>query len=213
MGRVKMKTSKSGIDLIKSFEGLRLEKYLDCIGVPTIGYGHTGKDIEKISKISVEDAEVLLIKDLKKFETYVNKFNEIYNFTQNEFDALVSFAFNCGNNNLKKLVKDGARTKKEIAESFIKYNKASGKVVEGLTERRKKESTLFNSFEAVKQYYPKYSGASNSISDILNSMHIDFSFTNRKRIAIANNIPNYKGTYAQNIELVKLVKNGKLVRC
>ena len=163
--------------------------------------------------VTKEQAEELLVKDLVKFEKSVNKYNGIYNFNQNQYDALVSFAFNCGSGNLKKLLKDGARTICEISESIVKYNKAGGKVVKGLSERRKKEQILFNSFKTSKKYYPKYNGASNSITDILLSMKINATFQNRKKIATANNIINYKGTYSQNIELVRLVKKGLLVRC
>lgn len=209
-----MVISEYGIKLIKQFEGLRLNVYLDCVGVKTVGWGHTGSVVNNMEvgqAITLDKAEYYLKKDLAKFEKAVNKYNPIYNFTQYQFDALVSFAFNCGSNNLKKLLKDGNRTIEEISNSFLKYNKAGGKIVLGLTNRRKAEKALFDSAPN-REYYARYVGASNSISDILKSIGVNNSFAYRKKIASANGIDNYKGTYSQNMKLVNLVKNGKLVK-
>lgn len=136
-----MKTSDTGINLIKSFEGLRLKAYK---AVPTekyytVGYGHYGVDVKPDMVISREYAEALLRLDLDKFERAVNSYER--NWNQNQFDALVSFAFNCGVTNLKRLVTN--RTNAQIAQKIILYNKAGGKVLKGLVRRRAAEQELF----------------------------------------------------------------------
>lgn len=133
-----MMTSNTGISLIKKYEGCRLVAYKDAVGVWTIGYGHTG-GVTSSMKITQAEAETFLRKDLVRFEGYVNSLN--ISLTQNEFDALVSFTYNCGFGNLKKLV--NGRNKTEIANAILKYNKAGGKVLAGLTKRRKEEQQLF----------------------------------------------------------------------
>lgn len=138
-----MKTSDKGIELIKKFEGCKLTAYRDAVGVLTIGYGHTG-DVKEGQKITQKKADALLISDLEKFEMGVNLLILAkYKFTQNEFDALVSFAYNCGLGNLQKLTNYGKRNKGQIADAIPLYNKAGGKVLNGLTKRRKAERDLF----------------------------------------------------------------------
>jgi len=136
-----MRTSQVGIDLIKSFEGLRLKAYkpVSTEKYYTIGYGHYGADVKPDMVISSEYAEALLRQDLDKFERAVNSYER--NWTQNQFDALVSFTFNCGVANLKRLVTN--RTNAQIAQAIVKYNKAGGKVLRGLVRRRKAEQALF----------------------------------------------------------------------
>ena len=94
-----METSQNGIDLIKHFEGCRLEPYLCSANVLTIGYGHT-KDVVENMHITEETAEVLLQQDLKEFEDNVDKLVTV-DLNQNQFDALVSWTFNLGVGNLK----------------------------------------------------------------------------------------------------------------
>lgn len=134
-----MKTSQRGIDLIKEFEGCRLTGYADPVGIPTIGYGHTGPEVEVGMKILQTQADAYLREDLERFERTVSKTG--LDLTQNEFDALVSFAYNTGEANLRRLVK--GRTLVEIAAKFTAYNRAGGKVLDGLTRRRKAEQALF----------------------------------------------------------------------
>lgn len=139
-----MESSRTAILLIKKYEGCRLKAYkpLPTELYYTIGYGHYGiKNKDLI--ITEAEAEMLLLEDVKKFESYVNKWNNIYSWTQKEFDALVSFTFNCGKGNLEKLLQYGKRTKAQIADSILKYNKANGKELKGLTRRRKEEQELF----------------------------------------------------------------------
>lgn len=135
-----MKISQRGIDLIKKFEGCRLTAYKDAVGVWTIGYGHTA-NVKQGMKITSEQAEELLKKDVEKFEKQVDKYSK-YGFNQNQFDALVSFAFNIGN--IDQLTAKGTRTIEKISSCIQLYNKAGGKVLQGLVKRRAEERALFD---------------------------------------------------------------------
>ncbi len=135
-----MKTSQAGIDLIKKFEGCRLDAYKCPAGVWTIGYGHTA-GVTAGQKISSAQAEAYLCADLEKYEKKVEKYEDRYRWTQNEFDAMVSFAYNLGS--IDKLTANGTRSKTVIAEKILLYNKAGGKVLAGLTKRRQAERELF----------------------------------------------------------------------
>lgn len=141
-----MKTSNKGINLIKKFEGCRLEAYKCSSGVWTIGFGHTA-NVKKGDVITQETAERMLVEDLARYEKSVNNWNSKYNFTQNEFDALVSFTYNCGAGNLKKLLCNGTRTKPLIADRMLLYNKSAGQVLQALSNRRRLERELFLSTE------------------------------------------------------------------
>ena len=138
-----MKTSQRGINLIKKYEGCRLTAYKP---VPTekywtIGYGHYGPDVQPGATITQYQADLYLLLDIEKFEKKVDKYNAKYMWTQNEFDALVSFAYNIGS--IDQLTDNGKRTKQQIAAKIPAYNKAGGKVLAGLTKRRKEEQALF----------------------------------------------------------------------
>lgn len=138
-----MKTSQLGLDLIKKYEGLRLiaykatpsEKYY------TIGYGHYGKDVTPNMSINQVQAEDILRSDIDFAEKAVNKLN--LNLNQNQFDALVSFTYNCGPGTLRTLCRN--RTLDQIADKIPAYNKAGGKVLNGLIKRRSDEQKLFKS--------------------------------------------------------------------
>lgn len=142
-----MRTTKEGLDLIKSCEGLRLKAYPDPAtgGDPwTIGYGHTG-GVKPTDVITAEKAEELLLQDILKFEKGVSSLLKT-NITDNQFSALVSFAFNLGLGNLQtstllKLLNSGKF--KEAADQFPRWNKANGKEMAGLTKRRNLEKQLF----------------------------------------------------------------------
>lgn len=136
-----MKTSQRGIDLIKKFEGCKLVAYkaTPTESFWTIGYGHYSPEIKAGTTITKDKAEQYLKEDLKRFESCVNSHK--LNLNQNQFDALVSFAYNCGSYNLHRLVTN--RTLSQIADAMLLYNKAQGKVLKGLTNRRKAERTLF----------------------------------------------------------------------
>lgn len=137
-----MVTSENGLNLIKSFEGLRLTAYRCPAGKWTIGYGHT-KGVKKGMYISEAVATHFLIQDVQRVESILNSYDGTYHWTQNEFDALASFTFNCGTANLKRLLKYGTRTKSQIANTILLYNKASGRVLRGLVRRRNAERELF----------------------------------------------------------------------
>ena len=133
-----MKTSSRGIELIKSFEGCRLTAYKCPAGVWTIGYGHTA-GVKSGMTITQAQADAYLAEDLEKYEKYVS--NTKLELNQNQFDALVSFTYNCGNGNLKTLVQN--RTLSQIADAMLLYTKSGGKTLQGLVRRRQAEHDLF----------------------------------------------------------------------
>lgn len=140
-----MRISDRGVDLIAKYEGCRLEAYKCPAGVWTIGYGHTAGVKEGDRLASEEAAKALLKEDLSKYGGYVNgcvKKGLIgFALTQNMFDALTSFCYNCGNGNLQKLVTD--RDAITVADKLLLYNKGGGKVLPGLVRRREEERELF----------------------------------------------------------------------
>lgn len=142
-----MKINNAGLELIKSFEGCRLKAYQDSVGVWTIGWGHTGS-VKAGQTITQAQADDFLKKDLAKFEKAVNDLGRSFN--ENQFSALVSFAYNCGVKNLKKLC--SGRSDAEIATKMLLYNKAGGKVLAGLTRRRKAENALYKAIVKSKAY-------------------------------------------------------------
>ena len=210
-----MKTSEKGIELIISFEGFskRACKCVDSEKYYTIGYGHYGKDVEPNSTITKKDALVLLKKDLLSFEKKVDKYNNVYNFSQNEFDALVSFCYNVGN--IDKLTINGRRTKKEIADAMLRYTHSGGKELKGLVRRRTMERDLFLSCDKTI-YYSKYVGTDRNIDTIFRKIGVESkyigSYSARKPIANLNGISDYRGTYNENSTLILLAKQGKLKR-
>lgn len=136
-----MHINNDGLSIIKECEGLSLKAYSCSAGVLTIGYGHTGKDVKKGMVITKEKATELLNTDVERFEAHVSNYNKIYNFTNNEFSALVSFAYNIGS--IDGLTRNGTRTKTEIADKMLEYCYAGGKKLNGLYTRRQKERGLF----------------------------------------------------------------------
>ncbi|EPI4792777.1 TPA: lysozyme [Klebsiella oxytoca] len=147
-----MQTSPEGIALIKGFEGCRLTAYPDpgTGGAPwTIGYGWTypvdGKPIKPGMKIDQATADRLLKTGLVSYENDVQKLVKV-KLTQNQFDALVSFAYNVGSRALSTstlLKKLNAGDNKGAADEFLRWNKAGGKEMPGLTKRRKAEREVF----------------------------------------------------------------------
>lgn len=138
------KIGQAGLKLIMEFEGCRLTAYQCSAGVWTIGYGHTA-GVHKGMKITQAQADEYLKHDVAKFEKYVNNpsyvpFTDKLN--QNQFDALVSFAFNLGQGNVKKLCT--GRVMNQIPSAMQQYCKAAGKTLSGLQRRRKAEAALYN---------------------------------------------------------------------
>lgn len=154
-----MKTGQAGINLIKRFEGCKLTAYKCPAGVLTIGYGHTG-GVKEGQKISQAQAEAYLRADLEKYEKNVQKYAGTYHWTQNEFDAMISFAYNLGS--IDKLTANGTRTKAVVAEKILLYNKAGGKELAGLTKRRQAERKLFLSGASAKGTGAEKVGAARS---------------------------------------------------
>ncbi len=145
-----MKISEKGLNLIKEFEGLRLKPYKDAVGIPTIGYGNTY--YEDGRKVSLSDPAItearatdLLKMVVKRYEDAINRYVQVP-ITQNQFDALVSFAYNVGNENVRKSTLMKLLNRKqytEAADQLLRWNKAGGKTLKGLTRRRQAERTLF----------------------------------------------------------------------
>ena len=141
-----MRISQNGIDFIKKFEGCILKAYNDGVGVCTIGYGHTGSDVWYGKVISNAEAEKLLTIDLKRFENYINSLG--LNLNQNQFDAMVSFTFNCGtgalgdNYNTGRCLRNGDYA--GLCNAMLSWCNGSPAVHDGLLRRRKAEIELFN---------------------------------------------------------------------
>ena len=140
-----MRISDEGVGLIKAFEGCKLGSYYDSAGVLTIGYGCT-TDVAPGMKITQVQAEERLKVDLKDAEDAVNLL-VVVPLSQNEFDALVSFTFNLGQGALRrstllKLLNQSDYT--GAAKEFLRFDKADGKVLAGLSRRRMAEMRLFN---------------------------------------------------------------------
>ena len=145
------KLSQKGLELIKSFEGLSLKPYVCAGGINTIGYGNTyytnGKKVTLQDKpITKQQAEELLKFSLSTYEKAVDSFCRD-DISQSQFDALVSFAYNLGTGALQKstLIKKVNANPKDvtIADEFLKWNKANGRVLAGLTKRRQAEANLY----------------------------------------------------------------------
>lgn len=149
-----MKIQKA-IDLIKSFEGLKLEAYLCSAGVPTIGYGTTiypnGVKVKIGDKISSTEAFAFISHDVSKFSKQLDStLSEDIELNDNQYAAVLSLVYNIGITNFKsstllKLINNGHHENRpqEVADEFLKWNKAAGKVMHGLSNRRKKERDVF----------------------------------------------------------------------
>ncbi len=139
-----MKISQTGLKLIEKYEGLRLTAY-KCVPTEkyyTIGYGHYGADVTAGMTITQAQAEAYLKQDVAQAEKNVNSFDPTYHWNQNQFDALVSFAYNLGS--INQLTANGTRTIAQIAEKIPAYCKSGGKTLNGLVKRRAEEQALFN---------------------------------------------------------------------
>ena len=139
-----MNIGNKGLELIKSYEGCRLSAYKCPSNKWTIGWGRTSGVYEGMV-ISQAQADQFLFEDVQRFVNAVNQYQARFNFNQNEFDALVSFTYNCGEGSLAAVM-SCCNTKKEIAEECKLYNKSSdGRILNGLVRRREEEYKLFMS--------------------------------------------------------------------
>ena len=139
-----MKVSNKCVALVAEFEGFRSDAYLCPAKVPTLGYGFT-KGVKIGDKITREEADTRLLRELDEFANGVRKIVKV-SVTQCQFDALVSFAFNVGVTDLKEstlLKMLNAGDSQGAANQFLRWNKAGGKVLPGLTRRRQAEKDLF----------------------------------------------------------------------
>lgn len=136
----KRTTSDEGVELIKRFEGCVLKAYKAVATEKfwTIGFGHYGPDVHQGDVITMERATELLKLDLQNAESYVNKAGQ---WTQHEFDALVSFTYNCGPGNMALLIR--SRNKQQIADAMLLYVKSGGITLQGLVRRRRAERQMF----------------------------------------------------------------------
>ena len=135
------------IDLIKDFEGCRLEAYLCPAGVWTIGYGHTGSSVTEGLKITQADADALLLSDVERFARAVDTQIKV-KLSNNQRCALISFVFNVGvgalhESTLRRRLNNGEDPIKVAMEELPRWNKGDGKILEGLVRRRKAEVDLF----------------------------------------------------------------------
>ena len=145
-----MKISSKGLELIKEFEGFSANAYLCPAKIPTIGYGNTfyanGTKVKLGEQISKTDALELLEKVVNK--DFADKIFPLIKVkvSQNEFDAMVSLAYNIGVGNFSKstlLKKVNSGDFDGASNEFLKWNKSGGKELLGLTKRRKREYDLF----------------------------------------------------------------------
>ena len=139
-----MRASEKGLALIRQFEGLRLSAYKCPAGVATIGYGTT-KGIKMGMEITRDEADRLLCEDAQRFADHVKALVKVP-LNQNQQDALISFVYNVGpaafgKSTMLKLINQGLL--EDAANQFVRWNKAGGEVLAGLTRRRIAERDLF----------------------------------------------------------------------
>lgn len=165
MTRPLMQTSPKGIHLIKTFEGLRLMAYLCPANVWTIGYGHTTSAgppvVQPGMTITKVEAEEILRSDLIKYEAGVLKLVKVP-LTQGQFDALVSFAYNCGVGALAKstlLKRVNAGRFGDVPAELMKWTKAGGRELAGLVRRRRAEAALWRAVDERATLDPDESSA------------------------------------------------------
>ncbi|WP_082238815.1 lysozyme [Niameybacter massiliensis] len=175
-----MRISKVGIDLIKSFEGCYLKAYKCPAGVWTIGWGTTepinGIKPHEGMVITQKQADDLLIKNLKSYENAVNKYVTYSKLNQNQYDALVSFTYNCGAGALQKSDLLNRINKGDVlgtADEFLRWNKGGGKVLPGLVRRREAERKLFleEEEEVIKKVKIKLNGVEKDVDAIEKDGH------------------------------------------
>jgi len=139
-----MKPSNKSIELVKHFEGFESAAYLCPANVWTIGYGRT-KNVKEGDVITEIQAERDLLEELEEFGEQVLSVVDV-ELNQNEFDALTSWTYNLGVGNLRSstlLKKLNAGDKNSVPSEMLRWNKANGKVLNGLTRRRQAEADLW----------------------------------------------------------------------
>lgn len=229
--------SNRGLSLIKKWESCRLEAYDDGTGTWTIGWGHTA-GVKQGDTCTQAQADAWLLEEVVIYNNNVQSFDHIYHWTQNEEDALTSFAYNIGS--INQLTANGTRTKSQIAEKMLLYVNAGGKYMEGLYNRRKQEQALFlesggggtpidpdnpgeeeddPNLPTGREYFPRFDETGARIDYVLANIGAtsyysdeDGPWQKRKPIAHANGIGDYAGKSWQNRTLELLAKAGRLRR-
>lgn len=203
-----MKLSTNGLNLIKRFEGLRLKAY-KVAGANekewTIGYGHYG--VKQGAVITEAQATELLKRDVHAFELGVNNLLGNTKVNQNQFDALVSFAFNCGLGNLQKstllkLVK--AKRFNEADDEFDKWVKAGGNVMGGLVRRRNAEEELF------EKPMPKPPVVKKPVAPTPSKPKVVTSHTVKSGDTLSEIAKKYKTTVANLVKLNKIADKDEI---
>ena len=193
-----MKLGQKGFNLIKKYEGCSLVAYQDSAKVWTIGYGWTGKingkSIIKGMRITQQQADNLLLNNLILYENKVNKYQNIYQFNQNEFDALVSFCYNIGN--IDQLTNNGKRTREQIKSHWIAYCKSNGKILQGLINRRKAELDLF--IQKDNNYITVYKN-----NQPINLQAVNINGNNYIKLRDIEKISNLKVEYINGVIYIK----------
>ncbi len=143
-----MNISQEGLSLIKKFEGCELEAYKCAAGVWTIGFGSI-KGVKQGDTITQEEADNLLLHEMDEYEGYINDAVNV-DLNQNQFDALVAWVFNLGPSNLSSstlLTRINNKDWDDVPAQIKRWNKAGGKVLQGLIRRREAEALLFEGKE------------------------------------------------------------------
>ena len=145
-----MKTSERGLQIIKAYEGIRLKPYRDCVGLYTVGVGHLIGDGLILPDswnrtFTLGEVNELLVADVRKFELGVARYVNV-ELSQNQYDAIIDFCFNLGlgafqRSSVRQAI--NRRDKAGVVRNLLRYNKAGGKVVPQLDNRRKAEALLF----------------------------------------------------------------------
>jgi len=146
-----MTISTAGLDLIKEFEGCKLEAYQCSANVWTIGYGHT-RHVEEGDTVTQKEADALLLDDVAMVETHCKRLITVP-LKQHQHDAIVSWCYNLGCGNLRastmlRVINAGEMDK--VSEQIVRWDKVKGKPLAGLTRRRLAEALLFDSGKAEK---------------------------------------------------------------
>ena len=139
-----MQLSNKGVHLLKYFEGCETVAYQDSVGVWTIGYGHT-KGVYAGMTITQKEADSMLLTELEEYESYVENMVSV-ELTQEQFDALVVWIYNLGPTNFKSstlLRKLNSGDYSAVPTEIKRWNKAGGRVLEGLVKRREAEAAMF----------------------------------------------------------------------
>ena len=145
-----MKTSQRGLELIKEYEGIRFKPYRDCVGLFTVGVGHLIGDGTVLPDswnrtFTLGEVNDLLVADVRKFELGLARYINV-ELSQNQYDAIIDFCFNLGLGTFQRSSVRQAinrRDKTGVVKNLLRYNKAGGKVIPQLDNRRKAEALLF----------------------------------------------------------------------